>query len=84
MGVSADPVGRQKEFDELNELNFPLLSDTKKTVAKQFGVKRAGPLPSKRVTFVIDADRTVAAIVTGEMSFEKHADEALEAVRALA
>ena len=82
MGVSADPVGRQKEFDDRNGLGFPLLSDSKKTVYKQFGVKRPGPIPGKRATFVINTDRTVLAAITSETDMMAHADEALAALRA--
>ncbi len=79
--MSADQVGRQREFDEENQLNFPLLSDAKKTVARQFGVKRAGPLPTKRATFVVGTDRRVLAAITSETNMNAHADEALAALR---
>ena len=81
MGVSADPVDRQKEFDERNHLGFPLLSDPDREIARRFGTKRLGPLPSKRVTFVIDTDRRVLAVVRSEFDMTTHADEALEALR---
>lgn len=81
MGVSADQVDRQAQFDAANELGFPLLSDPDKTVAKVFGVKRPGPLPNRRATFVVDSDRTVLAEITSEMNMNTHADEALEVLR---
>ena len=81
MGVSPDRSDRQKQFDEANELGFPLLADTDKSVAKQFGVARFGPLPIKRVTFVIGADRKVKAVVKSETNMNTHADEALAALR---
>ena len=81
MGVSADQVDRQREFDEANDLGFPLLSDPDKTVAALFGVKRLGFLPSKRATFVIGTDRRIVAIITSETSMNAHADQALEALR---
>jgi peroxiredoxin Q/BCP len=37
--------------------------------------------PVKRVTFVIDPDRTVRAVVASEWSMDVHADEALRALR---
>jgi len=83
VGVSADPVGRLQEFDEENELGFKLLSDANKAVAKAYGVKRMGPLPTKRATFVIDTDRTLLHTTASETSMDKHADEALEVLRAL-
>lgn len=83
MGVSPDRSDRQKQFDEANDLGFPLLADTDKKVAKQFGVARFGPLPVKRVTFVIGSDRRVKAVIKSEANMTQHADEALAAVREL-
>lgn len=77
MGVSADPVDRQKQFDEENELGFPLLSDPEKSVASLFGVKRFGPMPTKRATFVIGQDKRLIGSVTSETNMNKHADDAL-------
>ena len=84
MGVSADRSDQQRQFDEANELGFPLLSDPDKKVQALFGVKRFGPLPSKRATFVIDTDRTVLAVITSETKMTAHADGALEALRSRA
>ena len=81
MGISADPVDRQKAFDEKNGLGFPLLSDPDRRIAKQFGVKRIGPLPSKRTTFVIDTDRRVLESIASELDMNAHADRALTALR---
>lgn len=78
MGISADQVDRQKAFDELNRLGFPLLSDPEREVARRFGVKRLGPLPSKRATFVIDTDRRLLAAIRSETDMLTHADRALE------
>ncbi len=82
MGISADPVDRQREFDEQNQLGFPLLSDPDRTVARAFGVKRLGPLPSKRATFVIDTDRRLLRSIRSETDMLAHADEALEVLQA--
>lgn len=81
MGISADPVDRQKEFDDKNSLGFPLLSDPDREVAKAFGVKRMGPLPSKRATFVIDEDRRLLRAIRSETNMLTHADEALDVLR---
>ena len=81
--MSADPVDRQKQFDEENELGFPLLSDVDKTVAALFGVKRFGPMPTKRATFVVGKDKKLVAAITSETNMNKHADDALAAVAKL-
>ena len=84
MGISADQVDRQKEFDEKNSLGFPLLSDPEKKILAVFGTKRAGRLPGKRMTFVIDTDRTLLAAIKSETNMHAHADEALAALAARA
>ena len=81
MGVSADPVDRQKAFDEKNRLGFPLLSDPDRKVHKLFGTRRMGSLPGKRATFVIDRDRRVVKAIRSETNMLTHADTALEALR---
>lgn len=81
LGISADPVDRQRQFSEKHGLDFPLLSDADRTVARQFGVKRPGPLFNKRATFVIGTDGRLLAAIHSEIDMAKHADEALAVLR---
>ncbi|WCL89392.1 MULTISPECIES: peroxiredoxin [Streptomyces] len=84
VGISADAVERQREFNERHALGLPLLSDTEGRVRDRFGVTRGFSLaPTKRVTFVIGEDRTVAEVVRSELRMSTHADRALAAVRRL-
>ncbi|MGW2231718.1 peroxiredoxin [Streptomyces formicae] len=84
VGVSGDEVERQREFVGKHTLGFPLLSDPEGTVRGRFGVTRGFSLaPTKRVTFVIGQDRTVAEVIRSELRMSAHADRALEAVRRL-
>jgi peroxiredoxin Q/BCP len=84
VGISVDPVDKQKEFSEMHGFDYPLLSDSEATVSKQYGVKRGGLLgklgPTKRVTFVIGTDQTIVDVITGELKFSDHADKALIAL----
>ena len=41
VGISADTVEKQKQFDEKESLGFPLLSDPDRVVAAHFGAKRS-------------------------------------------
>ncbi|MBF6482213.1 peroxiredoxin, partial [Nocardia cyriacigeorgica] len=78
-GISTDAVDTQAGFADKQRLGYPLLSDADGAVAQQFGVKRGllGKLaPVKRQTFVIDTDRTVLTVITGELRANVHADEA--------
>ncbi len=80
LGISADPVERQKRFADKHGFDFPLLSDTDRKVAAAFGVKRPGPIFNKRATFVIGTDRKVIAVIASELDMAKHADQALQAL----
>ncbi|TDD68493.1 peroxiredoxin [Jiangella aurantiaca] len=85
VGISADAVEKQQAFDAGHDLGFPLLSDPSRTVAAQFGVKRRlGVVPVKRQTFVIGTDARVLGVVRSELAMEKHADQALDILRAAA
>jgi peroxiredoxin Q/BCP len=81
VGISADNVEKQKQFDEKESLGLPLLSDPDRTVAAELGVKR-GFGPNKRTTFVIDTDRTVLDVIHSEISMGSHADKALAVLKA--
>ena len=83
VGISTDSVDKQKQFSDKHDFDYPLLSDAAGDVARQFGVKRrVGPLPVKRVTFVIDTDRRVLDVISSELNMDKHADQALALLRA--
>ena len=81
LGVSRDDVETQQRFREEHGFDYPLVADPDGTVADAFGAKRLGPLPSKRRTYVLDADGTVLRVIASELNMEVHADEALEALR---
>jgi peroxiredoxin Q/BCP len=83
VGISTDPVEKQKQFSDMHGFDYPLLSDAGGAVARIFGVnRRVGVLPVKRTTFVIGTDRRVIDVISSEMNMEVHADKALSALRA--
>ena len=83
VGISMDAVDKQKQFADKHSFDYPLLADTDGVVAKIFGVKRAlGILKVKRNTFVIGTDQRLLAEISSEMNMDKHADEALQVLRA--
>jgi len=84
VGISADPVDRQRQFAELHRFDYPLLSDPDGEVARIFGVKRRfGPLPVKRRTFVIGTDSRLIEQIGSEFDMRVHADAALRALGAI-
>jgi thioredoxin-dependent peroxiredoxin len=84
VGISTDAVAKQAKFAEMQNFDYPLLSDSDGAVAAQFGVKRGllgKVMPVKRTTFVIGTDRTVLDVIASELSMDSHADKALELLR---
>jgi len=82
IGISADPVEKQHRFADRHAFDFPLLSDTDRTVATAYGVRRSrDALPNRRTTFVIDTDRRLLARIASEVRFNVHADRALQVLR---
>jgi peroxiredoxin Q/BCP len=80
LGISADPVHRQKEFSHEHSFDYPLLSDRDREVATAYGVKRRFVTPVRRATFVIDRDLTIRKVIASELDMQVHAHEALAAL----
>ncbi len=88
LGVSANDLTSHGKFIEKYSLNFPLLSDTEKTVSTAYGtwgekvVMGKTTIGMKRMTFLIDEKGKVKK-VWPVVKPEGHAEEVLEAIRAL-
>jgi len=80
VGISSDPVEKQKQFSDKHSFDYPLLADVDGTVAEQFGVRRGGGR-AKRSTFVIGQDSRVLEVIRSELRMNVHADKALDALR---
>lgn len=84
VGISPDPVDKQRAFSSQHGFDYPLLSDVDGSVAARYGVRRKfGPLLTRRQTFVIGTDRRVLEVIKSELRAAVHADRALRALRAL-
>lgn len=84
LGVSLDTDNSHRRFQEKHDLNFPLISDREKNLARRFGVLRLGGLLGlKRVTFVIDKEGTVIKVIHSETNMHIHIDSALKALDSL-
>jgi len=78
VGVSGDPEDAQAKFDEKHQLGYRLLSDSEGQIARQFDIKRFGPLGVKRSTFVISESGKLLGKYSSELRANGHADWALE------
>jgi peroxiredoxin Q/BCP len=88
LGVSGDSVSSHEKFRDKYSLNFPLLSDPDRAVAKKYGAwgekvmygkKTVGTI---RSTFVIDGEGVVRKVFP-RVKVDGHADRVLEAVEGL-
>jgi len=72
-GISPDDTESHKKFAKEHDVQFPLLSDKDKVVAKAYGALGMMGLMNKRITFVIGMDGKVKKIVEG-LGAGKHLD----------
>jgi peroxiredoxin Q/BCP len=84
VGISKDTVDKQQQFATKHSFGYPLLSDTDRSVADAFGVKRGrlSITPVQRATFVINTDGTIRDVIKSEVKMDVHADKALELLKA--
>jgi peroxiredoxin Q/BCP len=73
IGVSTDPVEKQKEFKDKNNFPFPLLADTDKKVVKAFG--QSGGLMASREAYLVD--RSGKVVYHDEKQTDKQAEMVL-------
>ncbi|KAF8558320.1 AhpC-TSA-domain-containing protein [Imleria badia] len=74
VGVSSDPVEKQKAFVEKHKLPYPVLSDTDQAAHKAYQIGRGMlGLTDARITFVVDRNGIVKGALNSTMSFSGHA-----------
>jgi len=83
-GVSVDDVDSHRAFVEEHELPFPLLADTDASITDAYGVRApdSDVVYSRRVTYVVGADGTIARVFDA-VDPGVHADEVLAAIEEL-
>ena len=69
-GISVDSVPANKEFGKQNGITFPLLSDFKRTVVKDYGIFNEEGGYGNRATFVIDKDGIIQHIDEGSVAID--------------
>jgi len=83
IGISADPVAKQKKFADKNELTFPLLADEDHTILNAFGVWGPKKFMGRefdgihRTTFIIDENGTITDVIE-KVKTKEHAKQILE------
>lgn len=85
LGASVDSFAAAEAFRKDLDCDFPLLGDWPLNRNGQgYGVYDPERYVTRRTTFVLDKDHIVRHIIDDARDMERHAKEALEAVKALA
>ncbi len=86
IGVSVDSDESHEKFAKEYKLEFSLVSDAKRELAKTYGATsfiRDILGKAARITYVIDKKGEIAAIFEGELSASKHVNGVKEAIAKL-
>ncbi|MBI2819631.1 MAG: peroxiredoxin family protein [Acidobacteria bacterium] len=70
LGISVDSFASNRRFAEDLKLTFPLLSDFKRTVSKQYGILDEERDVAMRTTFVVDKSGVVQHIEQGSEAID--------------
>jgi peroxiredoxin Q/BCP len=80
VGISTDHLNAQEQFTRKEGLNFPLVADPDKKIAREYGVLSPERGLAQRTTFVIDKKGVVRKIYRN-VNAQKNPDEVLRYVK---
>jgi len=80
VGISTDRLDAQEQFTQKEKLNFPLLADPDKKIAREYGVLAPARGVAQRTTFVIDKKGIVRKIYRN-VNARNNPDEVLRYVK---
>ncbi|MDR2123162.1 MAG: thioredoxin-dependent thiol peroxidase [Flavobacteriaceae bacterium] len=86
IGISADPIEKQKSFHDKYSFPFPLIADTDKKIIQSFGAWGKKKFMGKeyegilRYTFVVDEEGIITRAIT-KVKTKNHAEQILEEIK---
>lgn len=83
IGVSTDDHQTQCEFAEAVGAQYPMIGDSDGSIARQFDVFWPFLKYVRRVTFIIDPEGIVRAVLNHEARISKHVDESVSTLQRL-
>jgi peroxiredoxin Q/BCP len=81
IGISPQSVSSHRRFSNQFKLPFPLLSDSKKSVIRAYGVDGLFGMGVRRVTFLIDQKQVVVNRVVSDLFVGSHTDLLKETIQ---
>jgi mycoredoxin-dependent peroxiredoxin len=70
LGISVDSSPANRAFAKQEEINFPLLSDFRRTVSKEYGILNEERGFANRATFVVDKNGVIRHIELGKEAID--------------
>jgi alkyl hydroperoxide reductase subunit AhpC len=84
LGVSVDAIETHRSWiDELGGIDYPLLSDSDKTMSRDYGVLIEKEGVSARATFILNPAREVNYLMVSHMNVGRSVEETLRVLKAL-
>lgn len=83
VGVSGDSAGRHAEFRDRHDLPFPLLADPDDAIIAAYDAKGPFGIGKARVTYVIDREGVIRAVIRHDLKVGAHVPDVLAALGAL-
>ena len=87
LGVSTDThfvhLAWRRQHEDLRELPFPMLADTKRELASALGVLHKQDGVPLRATFIVDPDGIIRHVSVNDLSVGRNVDETLRTLDAL-
>ena len=80
LGVSTDSVASHQRFSDKYELNFPLVSDSSKSIVRAYGVLPSGKKSAQRSTFLNDKEGVIRHIWP-KVKVAGHVDEIIDKIQ---
>jgi peroxiredoxin (alkyl hydroperoxide reductase subunit C) len=84
LGVSVDSLETHRAWiEELGGIDYPLLSDERKSLSRAYGVLEENEGVSLRASFIINPGREVSYFVVSHMNVGRSVEETLRVLKAL-
>jgi peroxiredoxin 2/4 len=84
LGASVDSIETHRSWiDELGGIDYPLLSDSDKTMSRDYGVLIEKEAVSARATFILNPARDVNYLMVSHMNVGRSVEETLRVLKAL-
>lgn len=87
LGASTDSefvhVAWRKDHKDLNNLKFPMLADTSKSLAEELGILEASEKVAYRATFIIDQEGIIRWVSVNDLNVGRNVQEVLRVLDGL-